>query len=220
MTAHIVVDIRAAFPDDLEAIGAVAFATGFFGASAACYLPDRELFVDLWVRPYARAGCCSYVAVAAPGRVLGYLIGACEPGRYRREVARLMASRIVPGLLLGRYPQRRASAPFLARWLRRRTPAADERRFPAHLHVSLLPEARGSGTGRALLDRHLGCLVDGGVPGVQLSTTCRTAAAVRLYERCGFVVAARARSDLWAPWAGGEVEHLVMTRDLKRETTR
>lgn len=200
----------------MASIAAVAFATGYFGDSASRFLPDERLFGDLWVRPYARVGCCGFVALDAGGRVVGYVIGARRPDRYRRELARLLLTRVLPGLVAQRYRHARPAARYLARVLRRRLPGADEARYPAHLHVNVLREARGAGLGRRLLERHLACLTASGVPGVHLSTTSENAAAIRLYERLGFATVRRTRSDLWRPWLGHDVDHLVMVKDLGR----
>lgn len=55
--------LRPIRPDDLEALGQVAFAGGFFEVSAGRYVPAQALFCDLWARPYQGGpGCCNLVA--------------------------------------------------------------------------------------------------------------------------------------------------------------
>jgi len=160
--------LRPVRPDDEAAVSAVAYATGFFGASAARYFPARELFGRLWVTPYLRG---------APQEV-------------------------VPSLR------------FLLRSARYALPHADAARYPAHLHLNLLPEARGHHLGEQLLLTYLDELRRRGACGVQLSTTEENVAAVHLYRKAGFTVLSEARTPLWTPWLGRPTRQLVMGRIL------
>ncbi len=203
--------IRVAHPCDAAAVGGIAFETGFFGGSAARYFPAPELFSVLWAGPYfAGAGAGLWVAEDEQG-VAGYVVGSPDPAGYRRalrQVALHRAWRVTPVVAVP------AVARYLVRAARMPGPHASEVRFPAHLHLNLLPRLRGQRVGDALLDAHLSTLRSLGVPGVQLSTTSENRAALRLYRRHGFEVAARRLSGLWTPWLGHPAEHVVMVRGL------
>lgn len=205
--------MRPLCPDDREGVAAVAYATAFFGRPATPFFKNKLLFAELWVAPYfGAAGCCSFVAEEG-GRVVGYVVGSCDPVRYRRFfVSR--GPRLLARALTGGYGAVGNSGGYLARALRYPSQHASLQDFPAHLHINLLPEARGQGLGRALLESYLECLTAAGVSGVQLSTTTENEAALRLYSNLGFTVACRYRSALWRPWLGREAEHLVLTRQL------
>jgi len=59
-------------------------------------------------------------------------------------------------------------------------------KYPAHLHIDILPGYTGSGIGRKLMDagtQHLRLL---GCPGIMLEVSASNTGAVRFYERCGF----------------------------------
>ncbi|WP_243398172.1 GNAT family N-acetyltransferase [Deinococcus koreensis] len=192
-------------------MGRIAYQTGFFGDSAARYFPDSELFAALWAGPYfqgAGAGC--YVAEAG-GEVLGYVLGAPEHERYQAALRRVVARR-----LSSSWPTRRTllSLRYLLRVARFPSPHASWAAFPAHLHLNLLPAARGLGLGRRLLEAHLAALQGLGVGGVQLSTTAENRAALGLYRTLGFEVVASRRTPLWTPWLRHEAEHLAMARRL------
>jgi ribosomal protein S18 acetylase RimI-like enzyme len=68
-------------------------------------------------------------------------------------------------------------------------------RYPAHLHIDVLPIAQGQGWGRRLLDRLLDALHDQGVPGIHLSVGGRNQKGRAFYEHMGF--------ELLEEWPGG-----------------
>jgi ribosomal protein S18 acetylase RimI-like enzyme len=211
-----VITIRETSMNDLHSLGQVAYKTGFFGASAERFFPDPELFADLWVLPYLRGDRrCSLVA-ERDGAVLGYILGSRHPGRYRRELHQTILGVVLPKILRARYRNWTGALRYLARMTRYAGKHADKKHYPAHLHINLLPHARGQGLGRKLLERHLDCLKADGVPGVQLSTTLENEAAVRLYEAFGFRVLQQYQSPLWEPWLGRPATHLIMGLELSR----
>ena len=205
--------IRAATAADLAAVGRISHRTGLLGAPIGRFFPDEALWADVFVRPYLVAGCCNFVA-EADGKVVAYIIGSCDPEAFGRWLRRRL-----PGLLLGRwlagaYPHWWRDLPYLGRALSQPAKHAPADRFPAELHINALPEARGRGVGSALMARFLDCLRARGVPGVQLGTTARNTAALRLYERFGFQVHVRWRSSLWKPYTGEATEHLRFVKEL------
>lgn len=217
MSADELLTLRPVCRGDVDALVHVAYATGFFGESAARFFPSQGLFAALWVTPYLMAGAGGVGFVAERGgQVVGYILGSVSQRRYARALAMQ-----VPGLLwrwlTGRLPGALASLRYLLRAARFRLPAPPAHRYPAHLHLNLLPQARGLGAGGALLDAFLAELRSRHVPGVQLSTTRRNVAAVHLYARRGFREWAARRTPLWRPWTGQDEEHLIMTLDLAGE---
>ncbi|MBO1437967.1 GNAT family N-acetyltransferase [Meiothermus sp. CFH 77666] len=204
-----VLRIRPVQPGDYPVLADIAYATGFFGGSAEVYFPARALFSELWVGPYlGPAGACGLVA-EAEGKVLGYILGSMDPWRYRLYYLQRLP-RWLAWAALGRYPGLGGSLRYLLRAVRYPSRAAPLNLYPAHLHLNLLPEARGRGLGEQLLRAHLGCLRDRGVCGVQLSTTEENTAALALYRKLGFQEYARWESPLWTPWLGRPVVHLTL----------
>lgn len=59
-------------------------------------------------------------------------------------------------------------------------------RFPAHIHIDLLPEAQGGGWGRKLIETERARLIDAGVPGWFLTTAAANAGAISFFTRMGF----------------------------------
>jgi GNAT superfamily N-acetyltransferase len=59
-------------------------------------------------------------------------------------------------------------------------------RWPAHLHINLLPEARGKGAGAALMRTWLDRLRTGGSPGVHLGMFAENHNAAGFFRSQGF----------------------------------
>lgn len=207
---------RPALPSDEERLGEIAYQTGFFGDSAARYFPDPHLFADLWVRPYLRGGGGASFVLEVNGRVEGYILGAVDQGRYTRALLKVLLCRVLPKLLGGDYKQPWRTLPYFTRAALFAGPHADWQLFPAHLHLNLLPDVRGQGYSRPLLELHLERLQELGVRGVQLSTTLENVAALHVYRKYGFQVVAAKRTALWTPWLGHRAVHVALAKTLRR----
>lgn len=128
-------------------------------------------------------------------RALGYVLGTDDTASYDRwmEEAWLPALRaLYPSP--GRSPSNagigwsRMSAP--ERWLRdlfdRKPEAAPwVAEYPGHLHIDILPEAQGSGWGRALMDAFRLRLSELGCPAFHLGVSRANGPALRFYRRYG-----------------------------------
>lgn len=206
--------IRPLRPSDREAVGRIAYQTGFFGESAARYFPAQPLFGELWTGPYFRqADMVGFVAVL-DGQVVGYIVGTASQRAYHWGVLRTVLSAVwrtlpAPRALL-------ACLRYLLRAGRFAPPHANGALYPAHLHINLLPQARGHHLGEQLLQTFLLALKKRGVPGVQLSTTTENRAALGLYHKFGFQVLVTQFTPLWTPWLSRPAEHVIMGRILER----
>ncbi len=222
------ISLRPMRASDFAEVSKIAYQTGFFGDSAQIFFADRALFGDLWLEPYLRRtglarGAVGFVATRAQNyadspdspehpehpEILGYIVGMTSQNSYQIALSREVF-RVLIKLANGQYPQWRGGMRYLARAGRYLGPHLDDHRFAAHLHVNLLPAARGLGVGGKLLDLYLTTLRTAGVAGIQLSTTFENQAAVALYQKRGFAVMAQQNSKLWQPWLGREVTRVAM----------
>lgn len=211
--ANLAATIRPMQPADMEAVGQVAYATGYFGASAARYFPAPRLFALLWVGAYFRGAGFGCFVAELDGQVVGYILGAPTPELYSRGLWRAIAQ--IPGALPppARLPR---AVYYLLRMWHFAAPHIDEARYPAHLHINLLPAARGHRLGERLLRAHLQTLAGAGVPGVHLSTTSENVAALGLYRKLGFSVLAAQPTPLWRPWLGRDTTQLLLGLELRQ----
>lgn len=176
--------IRSFRPSDAAAIDRICVRTGAAGQDARGLYSSDDLVADVWARPYlALDPELAFVLDESTGPI-GYLIATADTAafvaRYREQwlpgfTARWAHDddpRDVEPIRAGLEPERML------------VPELD--RYPAHLHIDLLPEAQGRGWGRALIDHLVGELRARGVPGVHLGVDPANTGAVAFYGRLGF----------------------------------
>ena len=64
----------------------------------------------------------------------------------------------------------------------------DAKKYPAHLHIDILPEAQHKGYGTKLMDALMDYLAEKGVKGVHLGVGGDNAGGIRFYEKYGFTM--------------------------------
>ncbi|WP_176168899.1 GNAT family N-acetyltransferase [Krasilnikoviella flava] len=208
--------IRTFRPTDRAAVAEVCVRTAAGGADARGLYSDDHLMPEVFALPYVEyAPDLAFVVVRpddelepAPadpaddvlrvedGRLTGYVIGVADtrdfvswwerawgPGFAERHPA-------AGGSPSGREPGFPEPALVDAgkdpgRMVRGLTDDELDR-YPAHLHIDLLPENQGRGLGRTLMDTLRAALAARGVPGVHLGMDPNNTRARAFYDRYGF----------------------------------
>ncbi len=176
---------------DRAQVRQVCYATGYMGEPVDWLWRDTESFADLFTSYYTDAEPESALVAELDGVVAGYLLGCVDSRRAWN-----------PATIFGRHFLRRgigfrpgtagvvwrSFGDVIADALRRRLPPVTvyDVRWPAHLHVDLLPSIRGRGVGAALMHRWLGMLRETGVPGCCLETLGENQGAIAFFESTGF----------------------------------
>jgi ribosomal protein S18 acetylase RimI-like enzyme len=184
--------IRQYRPDDRLAVRRICYLTGFMGEPADWYWSDEESFADMWSSYYTDAEPESVFVAERDGTVVGYLLGCVDSNRAWNPAAIALRHGILRGCLVKSGTRKiywrtlgdvvmdlRRGAEQLLR------PFSDPR-WPSHLHINLLPEARGSGAGRGLMDAWLDRLRSLGSPGCHLETLAENSRAIGFFEAMGF----------------------------------
>ncbi|GAA1902963.1 N-acetyltransferase [Streptomyces sodiiphilus] len=173
---------------DRAALYDICLRTGLAGGDASGHYEDPDLLPSLFAGPYAALDP-ELVFVADSGeRPIGYIVGTADSVAYYEAFRRHW----LPALT-GRFPE--PSGP-------PRTPDEEMRsllhhpermlvpeiaeRYPAHLHIDLLPEGQGRGLGTRLMHTFWGALRERGVPGVHLGMSPENTRARLFYDRLGF----------------------------------
>ncbi|MDP1626698.1 MULTISPECIES: GNAT family N-acetyltransferase [Alphaproteobacteria] len=188
MTAR--ADIRPFQPSDLDALYAIALATGDAGQDASALYEDPQLVGHIYAAPYALLEPqCAFVVEDEQG-VGGYIVGTADTRRFE---ARLEAEWWPK--LRERYPAPESKTPTAwtadeqRAWLIHNPFVTPERivaSYPAHLHINLLPRLQGRELGRRAIRRFLGAVGEAGARGIHLGCSMANTRALRFYDAYGF----------------------------------
>ena len=185
-------EIRRFLPDDEPALYDICLRTGDSGEDATALHTDPALIGHVYVGPYlSLAPDLAFVAEDEDG-VAGYVLGARDTRVFEHECERDWWPE-----LRERYP--RTAFPSssrdggLVRLLHEPAVAADDvlERYPAHLHIDLLPRLQGRGYGRRLMETLFAALRAARVPGVHLGVGLANERATAFYRHLGFTEAHR-----------------------------
>jgi ribosomal protein S18 acetylase RimI-like enzyme len=178
--------VRPAVPADTASAYRICLRTGADGADATDRYRDPELLGHLYLGAYlSLAPEFAFILADENDQPVGYTVGVPDTLAFERRCELHWWPR-----LRDRYPIgsgddadadliRQLHAPY-------RTDVALATRYPAHLHIDLLPQAQGQGHGRRLMDRLLGALAAAGAAGVHLGVSAANTGAVAFYQRLGF----------------------------------
>jgi len=161
---------------------------------------DPGLLGDVYALPYVRFEpdlCLVVDDGTRAGRVSGYVLGTSDTVAFEDWASRawwpvVRARHPVtsqePGTAGARLAaQVEASTP---------TPRSLTDRYPAHLHVDLLPHLQGQGLGRRLVEAFLATAHGAGAGGVHLGVSASNERAVGFYGRLGFHLLERTEDTL------------------------
>jgi GNAT superfamily N-acetyltransferase len=146
--------IRGFVASDLEALYAISLATGFAGRDASHLYADPKMMGHIYAAPYAALAPGLVLVAEDRDAVVGYAAGSLDTRMWEQQLVRdwwppLRAQYPDPGdgaALAMTHDQRRAAMIHRPT----STPPSVSARFPAHLHLNLLPVAQGQGLGTRL----------------------------------------------------------------------
>ena len=89
-------------------------------------------------------------------------------------------------------------------------------RWPSHLHINVVPQARGTGAAEALMVQWFAKLEEAGSRGCHLQTLVENERAVRFFDRMGFRAHGNTPLVPGIRHEGGRLHQLTMVRDGAR----
>lgn len=212
------VTVRPYRSEDRAALRRASLEVGYMGEPADFYWRHAESFAEIWTTYYTDREPESLFVAVRDGVPVGYLTGCVDSAAAPSPAQAVTRNALRYGLFL-----RPGTAPFLWRGFRDTltaggTPSGELRdpRWPSHLHINLLPAARGCGAGAALMNAWLERLAAVGSPGCHLGTLLENERAIGFFERMGFE---RHGEPQLAPGlrspTGGRHHLLFMVRDVE-----
>lgn len=179
--------IRTYQPGDDQALYDICLLTGDSGVDATALYQDPRILGEVYVGPYLRfAEAHALVGVDDDG-VAGYVLGVPDTGLFEQWCERSWWPRLRARYPLGTFPSESPDDRII-HLIHTPPTAAPEvaERYPAHLHIDLLPRLQGQGDGRRLLTALLDGLAAAGARGIHLGVSRVNERAIGFYRRMGF----------------------------------
>jgi GNAT superfamily N-acetyltransferase len=150
------VRVRDYRPADLEALYEISLATGHAGGDAAHLYRDGRMMGHIYSAPYATLEPGQVLIADDDQGVAGFALGALDTEAWEKTLEaswwpNLREVYADPGL----EPDETWSPDRRRRYMIHHpstTPAAVVSKYPAHLHINILPRLQGRGLGRRMLD--------------------------------------------------------------------
>jgi ribosomal protein S18 acetylase RimI-like enzyme len=182
-----VTTIRPCEPPDEQTLYDICLLTGDSGADATALYRDPRILGEVYVGPYLRFPSALALAGVDAEGVAGYVLGVPDTVAFEQWCEQSW------------WPARRARYPLgafpdgspddrITRLIHTPPTASPDvvERYPAHLHIDLLPRLQGQGDGRRLLTALLDGLASLGAPGIHLGVSLANERAIGFYRRMGF----------------------------------
>ena len=176
--------------DDLDALYRISLATGRAGDDASHLYADPKLIGHIYSAPYALLAPDLAFVVEDQDGVAGFVVGTADTIAWEDRLERLWwpSLREQYAMLPQSDPASRTHDQRRIAMIHRPapTPAIVASRFPAHLHLNLLPRLRGRGIGSRLLHHWLAALGGCGAKATHVAVNRANSRALRFWNRMGF----------------------------------
>lgn len=145
-------NIKPAIEKDLITLTNICLKTANNGGDASALIRQPDLLADLYVAPYFYAEDSSCLIAVERNIICGYLVATQDTKKY----IAWLNSDWLPSLRK-KYSMKNQYLSSLEQYLvetihQNSSPPRHVKRYPAHVHISLLPEAQRLGMGRQLLN--------------------------------------------------------------------
>lgn len=179
--------IRKYEPGEEQVLYDICLLTGDSGRDASAQHRDPNLLGAVFVGPYLRLAPEHALVGVDDHGVAGYVLGVPDTRSFEAECERSWWPPLRAEYPLGAFEEGTEDDRIVR--LIHNPPAAGPdvvERYPAHLHIDLLPRLQGQGNGRRLLTTLLDGLAAAGAPGVHLGVSTANQRAIGFYRRMGF----------------------------------
>jgi len=183
------VDIRPYRESDLDKLYDICLKTGDSGADATHLYRDLKVIGHVYAGAYGVFSPETAFVVEDEAGAGGYIIGPVDTYAFEKRCAaewwpKLRAQYADPSGDPANWSRDERMAHHIHH--PGRTPRRINERYPAHLHIDLLPRFQGRGIGKRMVDRWLETVAALGAHGACLGTGDGNPRAVRFYRAYGF----------------------------------
>ncbi|MDP5217604.1 GNAT family N-acetyltransferase [Ruegeria sp. 2205SS24-7] len=207
------IEIRPAYPQDLDAYYRISLRTGHLGRDAGALYEDPKLMGHIHSAPYLLFSRALCVSLLAEGQVAGFCVGTIDTVAFAECLERswwpsLRASYPMPDITRSdRWTPDEKRIATLHR--PKEVPRDIVDRYPAHVHMNLLPECQGRGWGTRLLKKWLRMSRSMGVRAIHLGANPGNDQAIGFWRSQGFehIPVAGDQRTCWMAQEVSEDEH-------------
>ncbi|MBR9765680.1 MAG: GNAT family N-acetyltransferase [Rhodobacteraceae bacterium] len=183
--------LRPYAPRDLDALYRICLKTGDAGRDAsALYADAPRLMGEIYSAPYGVLQPDLVFVAEDDQGVAGYVSGTPDTRAWeaRLEAEWWPARRALYPAPTGIAPEDRTPPQARAAFLHAPKPAPEGVvvRYPAHMHMNILPRLQGHGIGRALFERWCAAARAAGVRGLHVGVNLANPGGQAFWSRCGF----------------------------------
>jgi len=182
-----VVTLRSVRPDDLEALYHICLVTSSSGQDATPLHNDPQLIGHIYAAPYAVIEPEQALVAEDEQGVAGYLVGTYDTDRFAQKLEQQWWPPLRQRYAEPAFEPTEADRGRIAAIITPETnPAELVARYPAHIHMNLLPRLRGQGVGTALVHKWIAGARQAGVPGIHLGASANNAGGIAFWTKAGF----------------------------------
>lgn len=193
------VELRSYRAGDLDALYEICLVTGDSGRDATALHNDGRLIGHLYSAPYGVLEPGN-VFVAEDGEgVAGYVVGTHDTAAFQERLERewwpalrKQYDRAAPASLTAADRQRLEAIRSPGS-----SPADLMQRYPAHIHMNLLPRLRGQRIGTRLLQMWIAQARAAGVRGIHLGANAKNTGGMAFWTRSGFTPLQTVGRTVW-----------------------
>jgi ribosomal protein S18 acetylase RimI-like enzyme len=172
---------------DHDALYDICVRTADAGGDARGKYSSDDLMPDLFAGPYVFLEPRFAFVLDDGDRAVGYVIGTPDTAAFARAYRERWIPHLADRYQVPPNPPVTPDDQMLAlHYAPERLLWSELPRYPAHLHIDLLPGFQGNGHGRKLIDTFCDAVADEGAAGVHVCVVSENTKALGFYERIGF----------------------------------
>ena len=178
--------IRPYHVSDFPAIYRICVSTADSGNDVSSLLTDPDLHPHYYAGPYVVLEPELCFIITADGAPVGYILGTCDSRIFRNKCEKEWFPLLRSRYALPKKENQSLEANLIRLIHKGKEYSEKLASYPAHLHIDLMPQARGKGFGKELMVHFCNKLKELKVTGLHLGVSKDNPGAVHFYEKVGF----------------------------------
>jgi GNAT superfamily N-acetyltransferase len=192
------VALRPVRPVDLPMLYHICLVTGAAGQDASSLYGDPELVGHIYAAPYAVLEPAQALVAEDEEGVAGYLVGTHDTTKFTQKLEQDWWPALRRRYQAPTFETTDADRGRIASIMRPETNPPDlVARYPAHIHMNLLPRLRGQGVGTALVQQWVSGAKTASVAGIHLGASASNTGGIAFWQKAGFEPVRTAGRTVW-----------------------